>query len=119
MMVPSFPNFFLMLGPNSGLGYNSVLYMIEAQTRYILAALQHLEKTGTRMLDPRPEASRRWNDKLQAAMQNVVFGGGCNAWYTDEHDRNFTLWPWSIWRYAFGLSRLEPDEFEPDPRSAA
>ena len=45
-------------------------------------------------------------------MAGVIFGGGCNAWYTDDQDRNFTLWPWSIWRYWLSLARLDPDEFQ-------
>jgi len=113
MMVPSFPNFYLMLGPNSGLGHNSVLHMIEAQTRYVLAALRHMDRNGVRVLDPRPEAFHRFNNRLQDAMKRVVFGGGCNAWYTDEHDHNFTLWPGSIWSYWLSLSRLDATEFKP------
>ncbi len=53
----------------------------------------------------------RYNDRLQKDMQKMVFSGGCNAWYTDSHDRNFTLWPYSALRFLAEQWNLKRDEF--------
>ncbi len=111
MMIPGFPNLFLMLGPNSGLGHNSVILMIEAQTRYLMSCLEHMDQKGIRQLEPTPGASRRFNDRIQEDLKGTVFGGGCNAWYTDDQDRNFTLWPYGVLSYTRALWRVEPSEF--------
>ena len=63
--VTGFPNFFLVLGPNSGLGHNSVVVMAEAAISHLLAAVRHLRSTGAAALEPssaRPRAtsSGRW-----------------------------------------------------------
>lgn len=118
VMVPDFPNFFFLLGPNSGLGHNSVILMIEAQVNYILRCLEVLEKRGLRWMAPRPEATEAYNRALQRGMLRTAFSGGCGAWYTDDQDRNFTLWPWSTLRYFWSMRRPDPREFEfqADPR---
>ncbi len=64
-MVAGYPNLFLLLGPNTGLGHNSVVYMAEAQADYVLQALTHLRDRGLATLDVTPEAERRWNDGIQ------------------------------------------------------
>jgi cation diffusion facilitator CzcD-associated flavoprotein CzcO len=111
MMVPGFPNFFMLLGPNSATGHTSALIMIESQTRYVLRCLQYLNRHHQQHVDPDPDVTARYNERLQKDMQRMVFSGGCNAWYTDEHDRNFTLWPYSAARFLLEQSRLRPEEF--------
>jgi cation diffusion facilitator CzcD-associated flavoprotein CzcO len=112
VMMPGFPNFFLLLGPNSGLGHNSVILMIEAQVNYVLRCLDLLENRGLRWMAPHPDAATTYNRSLQRGMLRTAFSGGCAAWYTDDHDRNFTLWPWSTMRYFWTMRRPNPREFE-------
>jgi cation diffusion facilitator CzcD-associated flavoprotein CzcO len=119
LMVPGFPNLFLLLGPNSGLGHNSVILMIEAQVRYVLKSLALLARHRRQWMDPRPAASRRFNDMLQQGLARTVYGGGCNAWYTDDKDQNFTLWPFSTPRYFAALRAPRADEFEMAPANGA
>ncbi|MGC5013177.1 flavin-containing monooxygenase [Streptosporangium sp. DT93] len=95
-----FPNLFFLLGPNTGLGHNSVVFMIEAQVRYVLDCLRLLSRTGARALDVRPEAQRAYNDRLRARLERLVWSeGGCRSWYLDEHGVNRTIWPGFTFEY--------------------
>lgn len=111
MMVPGFPNFFMMLGPNSATGHTSALIMIESTVQYAMKCIALMEREGIRHLDPAPQAVRTYNARLQRDMKKMVFSGGCNAWYTDDNDRNFTLWPYSAARFILEQLRVDPSEF--------
>jgi len=112
MMVPGFPNFFMMLGPNSATGHTSALIMIESTVQYVMKCLDMMEREEIPLLDPDPEVVRAYNRRLQRDMKRMVFSGGCNAWYTDENDRNFTLWPYSAARFILEQLRVKPSEFQ-------
>jgi cation diffusion facilitator CzcD-associated flavoprotein CzcO len=111
MMVPGFPNFFMLLGPNSATGHTSALIMIESQANYVIECLRLMARHGIRELDPDPEVVARYNSRLQRDMQKMVFSGGCNAWYTDAADRNFTLWPYSAFRFIAENWKPKRNEF--------
>jgi cation diffusion facilitator CzcD-associated flavoprotein CzcO len=111
MMVPGFPNFFLLLGPNSATGHTSALIMIESQVQYILECLRLMEEGELRILDPDPTVVARYNRRLQRDMKKLVFSGGCNSWYTDDTDHNFTLWPYSAMRFLAEQLRVNRSEF--------
>ena len=115
VMVPGFPNFFLLLGPNSATGHTSALIMIESQTQYVLKCLDLMEREGIAQLDPDPEVVARYNGRLQRDLKKMVFSGGCNSWYTDDTDHNFTLWPYSATRFLFELRKLKKHEFRTSP----
>ena len=112
VMVPGFPNFFLLLGPNSATGHTSALIMIESQANYVLSCLRLMEREGVAHLDPRVDATERFNRRIQRDMRKMVFSGGCGAWYTDRHDVNFTLWPYSALRFLAELRRPRREELE-------
>jgi cation diffusion facilitator CzcD-associated flavoprotein CzcO len=98
--VPGFPNLFLVLGPNTGLGHNSIVYMIEAQIAYVIAALQTMRADGIHAVDVRPEAHRFWNDAVQKRLPPTVWNsGGCSSWYIDRNGKNTTIWPDFTWRF--------------------
>ena len=111
VMVPNFPNLFMLLGPNSGLGHNSVIFMIEAQVRFVLRALRTIERVGASRMEPRSDATKQFNEDLREGLDKTVYGGGCHAWYTDDQDHNFTLWPYSTIRYYLSMRRFRRDEF--------
>ena len=109
--VAGFPNLFLMTGPNTGLGHNSIVYMLESQFSYILDALRTMQERNAGVIEVRPEAQRRYNDKLQKAMKNTVWTtGGCASWYIDRNGLNTTLWPGWTWDY-----RRRTRTFDPQP----
>ncbi|HYH59137.1 MAG TPA: NAD(P)/FAD-dependent oxidoreductase [Thermoleophilaceae bacterium] len=98
--VPGFPNLFLLLGPNTGLGHNSIVYMIESQVTYVVDAVRKMAAQGTDAVEVREDSFRRWNDGIQRRMPPTVWSsGGCASWYVDRNGRNTTLWPDWTWRF--------------------
>jgi hypothetical protein len=92
--VSGFPNLFLLLGPTTGLGHNSVVFMIECQIAYLLGALRHLDRTGVTAIEPSPRAQREFVAAVDERMRRTVWlRGGCRSWYLDATGRNSTLWP--------------------------
>jgi cation diffusion facilitator CzcD-associated flavoprotein CzcO len=107
--VSGFPNLFLLVGPNTGLGHTSQLVMIEAQIAYVMDALRHLEAAGSgSTVEVRPEALREWNRHIEEAMGSTVWTTGCSSWYLDEHGRNSTLWPGFTWKFRRATERFDP-----------
>ncbi len=111
MMVPGFPNFFMLLGPNSATGHTSALIMIESQAEYVIKALALMNRHGLKHIDPDPTVVELYNRRLQRDMQRMVFSGGCNSWYTDATDYNYTLWPYSALRFLAEQWQPKRDEF--------
>jgi cation diffusion facilitator CzcD-associated flavoprotein CzcO len=98
--VPGFPNFFFLLGPNTGLGHNSVVLMIEAQVNYVMSLLKQMDARHWRVAEVRPEAEHAWNAKIQTKLQSTVWTqGGCKSWYMDDNGRNTTVWPGFVYQY--------------------
>ncbi|UNN05320.1 flavin-containing monooxygenase [Rhodococcus opacus] len=92
--ISGFPNFFIMCGPNTGLGHNSQVFMIEAQGRYICAVVKHAQRKGGTVEVKRAvhDAFRDW---LDGRMESTVWqAGGCTSWYIDSRSgKNTLLWP--------------------------
>ncbi len=96
--VPGFPNMFLLYGPNTNLGHNSIIVMLEAQARYIVRCLAHLVDAGLSTLEVREEANRGYNENLQQALGKMVWSTGCGSWYV--HDGKITTnWSGSTLAY--------------------
>lgn len=92
--VAGFPNYFHIVGPNTGTAHTSLVYFIESQVPYVMAALQHLRDRGLAAVEPRREAMERDTAGLQDRLQRTVWHrGGCASWYLDDHGRNPFLWP--------------------------
>ena len=92
--VAGFPNMLVLVGPNTGLGHTSMVFMIESQLNYLAGALRERRRAGLATFEVRPEAQRRYNEDLQQRMRRTIWTtGGCNSWYLDEHGNNTTLWP--------------------------
>ncbi|GBF06244.1 FAD-dependent pyridine nucleotide-disulfide oxidoreductase [Deinococcus aerius] len=107
--VAGFPNLFLIVGPNTGLGHNSMVYIMEAQIGYILRALEHLEAGHLLSLEPRPEAQAAYNGAIQAKLRESVWmRGGCTSWYIDEGGRNTSLWPERAASFRRTLAHFDP-----------
>lgn len=102
-----------MLGPNTGLGHNSIIYMVESQVAYVIDALQTLEQRGARVFDVHEEAETRYDETLQHAMENTVWtAGNCHGWYLNDTGRNPTLWPTWSWRYRQDTRRFDAKAYE-------
>lgn len=99
--VPGFPNFFMIEGPNTGLGHNSVLYMIEASSRYAQQAILQLQRQNGQALEVRQEVCQRYNEDVQARLVGTVWNSGCNSWYLSASGKNHTLWPRFTFTYRY------------------
>jgi cyclohexanone monooxygenase len=92
--VAGFPNMLFLIGPNTGLGHSSMVFMIESQLNYLVGALKERRRRDLATFEVRPEAQRRYNEALQRQMRQTIWTtGGCSSWYLDAHGRNTTLWP--------------------------
>ncbi|HYP01148.1 MAG TPA: NAD(P)/FAD-dependent oxidoreductase [Pyrinomonadaceae bacterium] len=110
--VSGFPNLFILMGPNTGLGHNSVLIMLEAQIEHVLDALDYMRRQGASSIEPRADAQAAYVGEVQKRMEGTVWtAGGCASWYLDRTGRNSTLWPDSTWRFRRRLARLNPAEY--------
>ncbi|MEH3148223.1 MAG: NAD(P)/FAD-dependent oxidoreductase [Methylobacterium frigidaeris] len=112
--LAGFPNHFFLLGPNTGLGHNSVVLMIEAQVAYVLACLERLAREPGVALEPAPEAQARFLADLQARLAGSIWQrGGCVSWYQDAAGRNVALWPGTVASYRRSVRTPLWDEFVP------
>jgi cation diffusion facilitator CzcD-associated flavoprotein CzcO len=107
--VAGYPNLFFVTGPNTGLGHNSLLFMIEAQLTYILDALRQMRARGATRVEVRRDAQERFNARLQRRLARSVWNtGGCSSWYLDATGRNTTIWPYFTWRFWRETRRFDP-----------
>jgi cation diffusion facilitator CzcD-associated flavoprotein CzcO len=110
--VSGFPNLFQLVGPNTGLGHSSMVFIIESQVAYVLSALQKMGEHRIATVEPRPEKVREWSDDLHRRMQRTVWNtGGCASWYLDEHGRNTILWPRTTFTFRRLLSEFDVDAY--------
>lgn len=91
--VHQFPNLFIMLGPNTGLGHNSMIYMIESQTNYILDAIKKMTNQGIKSIDVRKDVQTKFNEEIQKKLVGTIWLSGCKSWYLSEDGKNHTVWP--------------------------
>ena len=103
--VAGFPNLFLLYGPNTNLGHNSIILMLEGQLAYVRDAVRLLRGGGT--LEVRAEAMRAFNDRLQQRLSGTVFAGGCRSWYLDRNGRNTQNWPGSTLEFRRRTRRVD------------
>lgn len=106
--LPGFPNFFMLLGPNTGLGHGSMVYMIESQIEHVRRAVAQLDQTGAATLEVSPEAHAAFNADVDARLRGTVWDtGGCASFYFDANGRNATLWPDWTWRLRQRCARFD------------
>ncbi|MDJ0752812.1 MAG: NAD(P)/FAD-dependent oxidoreductase [Ardenticatenaceae bacterium] len=111
--VSGYPNLFFLLGPNTGLGHNSVVLMIEAQYNYILDYINALEKKGRLFLDVKSQVQEEHNRQIQQKLKSTVWqDGGCVSWYQMENGKNTTLWPGSTLHYHRKMKRWHHKSYE-------
>jgi cation diffusion facilitator CzcD-associated flavoprotein CzcO len=111
--VADMPNLFFLLGPNTGLGHTSVVFMIESQIRYVAQAIAAVDEFDAQALAPTRSAQDRDNAELQGDLARSVWNtGGCRSWYMDEHGVNRTLWSGMTWEYWRDTRKLKPSEYK-------
>lgn len=101
--IANFPNFFIIVGPNTGLGHNSIIHIIESQVNYIQKALQTMENQGLASVEVKSDIQNVYNQKIQKRLAGTIWNvGGCMSWYLNSHGKNTTMWP----GYTFEFRRM-------------
>jgi cation diffusion facilitator CzcD-associated flavoprotein CzcO len=114
--VPGYPNLFFLLGPNTGLGHNSIVHMIESQIAYVVDALQAMRDRRAHAVEVRRDAFEFWNEALQKRLPPTVWNsGGCSSWYIDANGLNTTIWPDFTWRFRRLTRRFDVSAYAVDP----
>jgi cation diffusion facilitator CzcD-associated flavoprotein CzcO len=117
--ISGFPNLFQIVGPNTGLGHSSMVFIIESQIAYVRSALQQMRERGLTSVEPKQEAQDAWNTDLQRRMKRTVWStGGCASWYIDAHGRNTTLWPRTTFAFRGLLRSFDLDQYVATSRTA-
>jgi cation diffusion facilitator CzcD-associated flavoprotein CzcO len=112
MTVPDFPNMFLLVGPNTGLGHNSMVYMMESQFPHLLAGVRRAAQLrGSGAVEVKPEAVERFMTYVDGKHGDYVWASGCRSWYIDDEGRNFTLWPGTAMRFRHAARRFHPADY--------
>lgn len=99
--VSGFPNFFILLGPNTGLGHNSVLLMSEAQIGYVMDCLRLMRKRHSKVMEVKADTQQRFVEELRKRLAGTVWeSGGCRSWYQDARTgESPVIWPGSVVAY--------------------
>jgi cation diffusion facilitator CzcD-associated flavoprotein CzcO/acetyl esterase/lipase len=92
LAVPGFPNFFMLYGPNTNLGHNSIIYMLESQIAHVMRCLREMRRAGASAIDVDATRYRRFNVHVQQRLAHSVWAG-CKSWYVDAAGHNSTNWP--------------------------
>jgi cation diffusion facilitator CzcD-associated flavoprotein CzcO len=119
--ISGFPNLYTLMGPNTGLGHNSMVFMIEAQIHYVMQCMRALSARGARAADVRPRAQASFNARLEPRLQRAVWASGCDSWYLDENGKNSTLWPGFTFEFWLRTRRMKEEDhlFDPPPLTAS
>ncbi len=111
--VSGFPNMFLVVGPNTGLGHSSMILMIEAQVRLIMETLAAMKKKNARMVDVKKTVQTAFNEDIQTKLAKTVWQrGGCHSWYQTQSGKNVTLWPGFTFTFMKRTEKFEAEKFE-------
>jgi cation diffusion facilitator CzcD-associated flavoprotein CzcO len=107
-----FPNLFMLIGPNTGLGHTSVVVMAEYQTAYVLDALRVMDERHLLSVEIRAEMQAVYNDEVQRRLAGTVWtAGGCRSWYLDDSSRNIVQWPGGTRRFRRMMERFDADRY--------
>lgn len=115
--VPSLPNFGMFYGPNTNLGHNSIILMIEAQSRYLntlVAAVLDARSRGERVgLMPKQSRTDAFNAKIQGILEKSSFADpNCASWYKNAAGRITNNWSGTVVEYQKTLDKVDWDDFE-------
>ena len=109
--VAGFPNLFLLMGPNTGLGHNSMIFMIEAQARYAVGAILAMHRNALASIDVRPDVEQAFRAEMTRRLANTVWTSGCSSWY-QAPDGDVLLWPGFTFDYWRRTRRIDLRSYE-------
>ncbi len=112
MFVNKFPNLFLLVGPNTGLGHQSLLFMVERQTKFLAKLIKNLLNHKVESIEVKKDIQQNYQQQLDKRSNGTVWEGGCRSWYLDESGKNVALWPFSSLYYWWKTKKYNNNDFE-------
>ncbi|WP_037558934.1 flavin-containing monooxygenase [Spirillospora albida] len=109
--VSGFPNLFVLYGPYTNLGHNSIIYMLESQFRYVLGCVEALRRHGLDWIDVRPDVLDAFTRDMQERLRSTVWDAGCDSWYKTEDGKVVNNWPGFTFAYRRATRRPDPRHF--------
>jgi cation diffusion facilitator CzcD-associated flavoprotein CzcO len=113
-----YPNLFLMTGPNSGPGHNSLLVFVEGQIDYAVAGITRILRDDLRYLDVREDAQRRHNEVIQRRLTKTTWMSGCSSWYLTPDGFNASMYPGFATQYLRQMRDFRFGDYDAVPRDA-
>jgi cation diffusion facilitator CzcD-associated flavoprotein CzcO len=118
--VAGYPNLFFLVGPNTGLGHTSIVFIIESQVEYVLDALKTMRLRGAGTLEVGEQAQAAYNAELDRMTEGTVWvTGGCTSYYIDRNGHNSALWPTYTWPFRRRLRHFDASAYTLSPRVPA
>lgn len=112
MTIPQFPNSFLLIGPNTGLGHNSIILMIENEVNYIVKIICEMIERKSTKVEVKESSLLEYSKWLNQSLTNSVWSGNCNSWYQGKDGKIPTLWPASTVSYWNSLRIPNMDDYQ-------
>jgi len=110
--VAGFPNFYMLYGPNTNLGSNSIIFMVERQANYIVRCIDKIRSHKLRSLDVNKAVMRAYNDRMQGELAKTVWVASCDSWYKNEAGKVVNNWPRSTVAYWWHMRAPDFTDFE-------
>jgi cation diffusion facilitator CzcD-associated flavoprotein CzcO len=109
--VSGYPNMFQLVGPNTGLGHNSIIFIVEAQVHYIQECMKLIAEKRADYLDVKASAQQAFNAQIQRDLQGTVWTSGCKSWYQQEDGKNTTLWPYTTAKFWLDTRKVKTGDY--------
>jgi cation diffusion facilitator CzcD-associated flavoprotein CzcO len=115
LSVPGFPSFFMMYGPNTNLGHNSIIFMIECQTGYIMECLRQMDARGLAWIDLRPAALDAYIARMRESLAGTAWAATDKSWYKTADGTITNNWPHTTLRYWWRTRHVDLGLYEAKP----
>jgi cation diffusion facilitator CzcD-associated flavoprotein CzcO len=112
MTVAGFPNWFIMMGPNTGPGHTSVLVYTEAQIAHAMGAIKRMMADNLKSVEIKQAVQDDYNAGIQGRMKHMVWTSGCNSWYLSSDGSNHSLYPGFAAEYVLRARHWNGSDYE-------
>ena len=110
--IHGFPNLSVLMGPATGLGHSSMIYMIESQVHYFMDMLKTKRRHGADVAEVSARAQGEWNDWIRDRLPETVWVTGCGSWYLDEHGNAPAVWPSWTWKFRAKTKKFDASSYD-------
>ncbi|MGX1768340.1 flavin-containing monooxygenase [Dietzia sp. NPDC055343] len=117
--VSGYPNLFVLVGPATGLGHSSMIYMIESQLNYLADALRTMRERNLQTVDVREVVQDAYNSELRASTGDTVWTTGCRSWYLDDKGNAPAVWPDFTFSFRSETREFDLSAYRRTPADAA